>query len=221
MSEDRQCAYALHGLGEVLMAQGDLEAARAKHAEALGLRSKMGEKGLVAESRVAVAEVCLEEGNSGTAESAARQATDEFHAENEVDEEAYANALIARILAEERKYPQAEQTSKLAAEQSSKSEDRAVRLATTIMVAEVHAATGASAEARQELQSALAEAVRYRYVGYQLEARLALGRNEMNSGELEARSHLETLEKEARSMGFGLIARKAGSVIRSSGRHSP
>jgi hypothetical protein len=120
----------------------------------------MGERGLVAESRLAAAEVLFEEGKSEVAESAARQATDEFHAENEVDEEACANALLARILVEERIHPNAEQAIKIATEPSSRREDRAVRLATTIMAGEVHAATGKNSEAVKELQSAFVHAAR-------------------------------------------------------------
>jgi len=37
----------------------------------------------------------------------------------------------------------------------------------------------------------------------------------MTAGTPEARTHLEALEKDARSTGFGLIARKAASVRRS------
>ncbi|MCP4660212.1 MAG: hypothetical protein GY856_32835, partial [bacterium] len=44
----------------------------------------------------------------------------------------------------------------------------------------------------------------------QLEARLALGEVELAAGELTAgRSRLEALAEEARSRGFGLIARQA------------
>jgi hypothetical protein len=62
------------------------------------------------------------------------------------------------------------------------------------------------------VQAALAEAAAYGYVGYQLEARLALAEVEMIAGTPAARAHLEALEKDARSTGFGLIARKAASA---------
>ena len=142
LPEDRQCAYALYGLGELFLAHGDLKAAQAKHEEALAMRTKMGEKGLMAESGLALAEVSLEEGNLATAESAAREAADEFRKEHEIDEEAAADVTLAQALALQRKHGQAREMIGLAIEKSSKSEDRATRLETAIVVDRVRAAAG-------------------------------------------------------------------------------
>jgi hypothetical protein len=46
-------------------------------------------------------------------------------------------------------------------------------------------------------------------VRYELEARLALCEIEAKTDPATARAHAKTLEEEARSKGFGLIARKA------------
>ncbi len=211
--EDRQCAYALYGLGEVLLSEGDIKGARASHEQALALRTKMGEKGLVAESKLALAQVSLEEANPFAAESAAREATQEFRTESEIDEEAYANAVLALALVAERKDTQAQNAIRVATEQSSKSEDRAVRLLTAITIDRVRASSGQTAQVMKDLQSSLREAMKHGYLGYQLEARLALGEADMTAGTPEARTRLEALEKDARSTGFGLIARKAASAL--------
>jgi hypothetical protein len=63
-----------------------------------------------------------------------------------------------------------------------------------------------------KLQAALAEATRYGYIGYQLEARLGLLEYQISSGTPGARASLQDLEKDARNRGFGLIARKAASA---------
>jgi hypothetical protein len=61
----------------------------------------------------------------------------------------------------------------------------------------------------------LAEATKRGFVGYQLEARLALGELEMKSRQTAAgRAHLTALEKEARTRGFLAVSRKAGVLAK-------
>jgi len=61
----------------------------------------------------------------------------------------------------------------------------------------------------------IAEAMKSGFADYQLEARLALGEIEMQSGNPSAgRSRLDALEKDARVRGFLLIARKAAAASR-------
>jgi len=86
----------------------------------------------------------------------------------------------------------------------------AVRMNYGIAAARVRAAIGGTAEATQSLEATLAEANKYGYLGYQFEARLALGEIELNSDKTgDGRVRLEVLQKEAAAKGFGLIARKA------------
>jgi len=213
IQEDRQCAYAQFGLGEVLLAQGDLRGATETEERALALRVKMGEKGLVAESRMALAELALEEGNPEAAASAARDASEEFRAEREIDEEASARAILAEALAAARKPEPALAAMALSKEVAVKSEDKAVRIEVLIAIGRVCAAVDRRAQAIGSFQSALAEASNHGYGGYELKARLGLERAEFESGNPEARSRLEVLEREARTKGFGLIARQAASVL--------
>ena len=58
----------------------------------------------------------------------------------------------------------------------------------------------------------IAETTRHSNLRYQLEARLALCEVEARTDRASARVHAKTLEQEAKSKGFGLIARKALAV---------
>ena len=84
IQDKKQSGYALHGLGGFLMSQGNLDEAK-KHEEALAVRAEMGAKGAAAESRLVLAEISIEDGHPAEAESAAREAGEEFRKENESD----------------------------------------------------------------------------------------------------------------------------------------
>jgi hypothetical protein len=85
--------------------------------------------------------------------------------------------LLARVLMQQRNYTQALDSIKIAMEESSKSQDRAVRLETVVAAANVRGGTKQANQAASDLHATLAEAVKYGYVGYQLKARLALAEN--------------------------------------------
>ena len=54
-----------------------------------------------------------------------------------------------------------------------------------------------------------------RFLNYEYEARLSLAEIEVRSGNVSAAEmQLKTLEKEASSRGFGLIARQAEAILR-------
>ena len=86
------------GLGEVLLAQGDLRLARKHHEEALAIRNATGEIRTAAESRLALATLSIEEGRPADAERLARQAAQVFEGQEAVDDEALAYAVVARAL---------------------------------------------------------------------------------------------------------------------------
>ena len=61
----------------------------------------------------------------------------------------------------------------------------------------------------------LSDATKYGFIGYELEAKLALGELEMNSGKTAAgRLLLASLQKEAVANGFLSISRKAAAASR-------
>ena len=61
-------AFAEYHLGEIAIARGDLTAARTHHERGLALRLDMNETRTVLESRLALAELALEEGRPDDAE---------------------------------------------------------------------------------------------------------------------------------------------------------
>ena len=91
-------AEALFDLGQVLAAQGDLAGARGRHEEALKTRLDAGQTGPAAESRLALAQLSLDDGRSADAEEPARQAAEEFHKQDAPDLQALAQEVLARSL---------------------------------------------------------------------------------------------------------------------------
>lgn len=164
----------------------------------------------MAETRLALAEISIEERRLAEAERLANQAGEEFHKESETDLEAAAHAVAARALLVEGRPEEARTEADRAIGILQHSEDREARLFVAIDVSRVHAANGLSEEAIRELRSAIAEARQYGYVGYAFKSRLALAEVELKSGRIaEARAVLAALAKHAQVKGFGLIARKA------------
>ena len=211
----RDSAFALYGFGQVLAAHGDLAAARKRHEGALALRDEIGEEGTAAESRLALAELSIDQGRLAEAQALVQQAADEFRKERETEFEAAAYAIGARSLLAAGKSTEAANTITKANDLMRGTEDREARLLVGIDGARVRAAQGNMAQAIAELQPIVAEAKKYGYLGYELEGRLALAKIEMNSGGgPEARRKLVSLAAEAQAKGFGLIAGKAGVALR-------
>ena len=71
-------AYALAGLGSLDLKAADFKQAHKDYEEALALRNELGEKDTIATTRVAIAELAIEEGHPDAAEGPARETRDEF-----------------------------------------------------------------------------------------------------------------------------------------------
>jgi serine/threonine protein kinase/tetratricopeptide (TPR) repeat protein len=215
-------AFGLTGLAVVLAAQGDLEGARRRQEEALAIYKQIGEKRNAGQILLELAQLSIEQKRPTDAEASARQAAEEFRIEQDADEEARAYIVLARALLDERKVAPAREAVAAAAP-AGKSADRELQLSYLVTAARVQAASGQPsdvAQAMKSLRDAVAEATRYRYLGYQFEARLALGQIEMKSGDAAAgRARLSALETEAKAKGFGLIARKAAETIHRDSSH--
>jgi len=204
------CAFDLYGIGEVLLAQGDIAGARSAHEEALSLRTQLAEKGSIADSRLALAGVSIEEGALAAAAYDATAAAAEFRGEKIADMEALAEALRARALAAMGKTAEARGAVLRSKSLASRTQDLLVRLHVRLAEAGVRAAAGDHGVSLQLLQSVLEEAVRAGLVSIQLNATLATGETEVAAGaRASGRSRLDKLEKDARQSGFLLIARKA------------
>ena len=203
-------AYALYGLADVSLLKDDLTEASKQSLEALKLREEIDEKASAAESRAAIAEVEMEQGQPKKAEISARQAVGEFRAEKLTDDELVAQAVLVRALVAQEKIAEAEKEISRLASVAARSQNAEARLRFKIAAAQARTAMQRNADAREDLEEVLAEATQFGLRQYQFEARLALGKIETKPDKtVVGRAHLAVLEKDATTRGFLLIARKA------------
>src|SRR5262249_31945766 len=143
----------------------------------------------------------------------ARKAAEDFRSLKARDNEAWAQAVLAEALLAEGKAADARRAIEQAAAWGAKSQDLSVRLTFTTAAARVRAASGQPedlAAAMTSLQTVVEDASKAGFVGFQLEARLALGELELKSGKAEqGRKRLQALAQEAAAKSFLLIACKA------------
>jgi tetratricopeptide (TPR) repeat protein len=221
LGDPRLIAWAYWHRGELLLAQDRLAEAQKYHEEALAIREQHALHGFAAESRIALAALALEQGDAQTAVRLAQQAAGHFRQERQLDNEAWALALLGQAELAQNRLHDAQQTIARAQALIDKSQNLLVRLQTLRVVAQVHAATGKLRDrkaAQEELMSALAMASASGLLAEELELRLTLykldrGRQTPKPG----CNALCTLAKEAAAKGFTLIARKAAAAIPPSG----
>ncbi|MGD0213205.1 MAG: protein kinase [Terriglobales bacterium] len=207
-------AYTLSALGDLLLYEGDIPAARKAHEDALAIRTQLGEKGTAAEDSLSLARLALEDGHPEEALAAARNAVADFHTRNRADYEAGAHTLTARCLLQSGKLAEAKAEIQQA-EKLVKADDHVAHLPVVIESARIAAASGDLAAARRLLGEALSEATKANLLFFQYDARLALGELDVKSGNVAAgRARLTTLEQNARTKGFLLIARKAAAALK-------
>jgi hypothetical protein len=212
VGEQRGMGYVQSGLGRVSLAQGRFADARTHHDAALAIRTQIGDPGTMAESRVLLAELAIEEGRARDAETLARSAAEQFAKERILDQAATAYAVLARARLAQNNHAAARQAADRAAALAAKLQNRYVRLVTSVDVARVYGAAGREADATRILDATLVEATTRGLVEIQLAAGVALGEIEMRAGRAaEGRSRLAAVQKQAASRGFALIARRAAA----------
>lgn len=213
IGEKRGQAYVADGLSAVLFEQDEVAEARKKQQEALSAREVMGEKTNVAASWANLAALSLEEGKLNDAEKMASDAIREFEIAKVPAFEVLARGVLARALLAQGKASEAKEEARRALEQAKNADDRPTRLQARIDFARVQAGLGSFKRAAEESKAVLVEASRYGYMGDELYARLEIGEIELKSGHpASARTDLVLLEKDARSKGFLLVARKAAAL---------
>jgi len=209
-------AYALFSLGDVFSAEGDSTVAREKYNESIKLRTQIGEKGNIAETEMALALLLIEEERAREAESSLVQVREEFRKEGLRDDEILADILLARVFLSQRKVADAERTISGVHDLLAKCQDFSVRLRATIVEAKVDAAARRSEDSVHILEETIASAKKFGYVGFLLEAQLALGNVEKTSGNVTAGLRLLTeVQKQAQLKGFRPIANKATRSLKS------
>lgn len=208
---------AIDELGAIAEERGDLRRARELFEQSLAIRQKVGETGLVAESREEIAEINLEEGRPQEAEPVLHEVIAEFEKEHGDPDSSSAYTLLSRVMFAQGKLVEARDAANRAAQLSSTGSDPGLRLSAAIQGARIKAAVqGAdgrksplASEAMQKLGSVIAEARRMGFFSIECEARLALGEIETKLNPVAGRTRLTSLATEARSHGLELVARRA------------
>jgi eukaryotic-like serine/threonine-protein kinase len=201
----------------VLAAQGDLAGARAKQLQAFAVAEKTGAKGQVAQSRVELAQLDLEEGRAAAAEQAIREALAVFKIEKMRDDELNAQVLLSRCLLAQGKPDDAGAALNEVRAAVAHNQNPANRLSFRIADARITAGRGSSravgrAHARAELMECIDTARKFGLVLLEFEARLGMSEMDFAKNTQAGARRLELLEKEAQARGFGLILRKAAGL---------
>jgi tetratricopeptide (TPR) repeat protein len=206
----RQLGDDLSNLGDVFQAQAKLPEARQKRSESLAVRTQITDKVGAANIRVAFAQSSIEEGHPTEAIEPLRQAIADLKELKSEDDEASTYPVLARALLLAGNHAEALKVIESGAGVASKSHDRMVQFSFAIAEAQVKAANGQIASADESLTRIIAETKKAGFVGYELEARLALAEIQLRSARTAtAQARLAAVEKDARSKGFLLIAHKA------------
>jgi eukaryotic-like serine/threonine-protein kinase len=205
-------------LGDALMTQGHLDAARHQYEDGLETRKKMGEHNLVAESQTSLAELALEEGHAEQAEPFLREAIVEFEKEKAAPDNARATIALSRALRMQGKLNEASRSVAHAKELSQGNPDPALKLPLAIEEARVRAAkspTGTAgrnehAAARRQLDTVISTARKLGYYRLECEARLALVEVNRMENSPSAASHAAALQAETQKHGLLQLSKKAG-----------
>jgi eukaryotic-like serine/threonine-protein kinase len=199
-------------LGNISKLEGNLDEARKTFSDGLPLAREAGGSALTAEFEQGLAEVAEEQNQREEARRQINELLSSLHEHKNPADEIGAETLLARIALDQRDTAAALRAIAAARSLLRQSHGSEERFLFGIADAQVQAAVGRVDEARQSLNTVIAETSKDGNVRYELEARLALCEVEARTDPAAARAHAKTLEQQARSRGFGLIARKALTI---------
>jgi DNA-binding winged helix-turn-helix (wHTH) protein/tetratricopeptide (TPR) repeat protein len=213
-------AYAMWGLGSLLLQEADFSGARKMYEQALAIRTSARDEFTIAETQLGLADLSLEEAHSPVEQEAViRQVLEVFQTRKARDDETLAWCILARALLAEGKPSAATEAMQHARSLAAKSQNPEIRWRTAITAARIAtseknvAHSTARSAARKELATIIAKSRELGYMGVELDARLALGEIEMKSGQTTAgRAHLTVVEADAKAKGYILLARKAATT---------
>lgn len=212
LNNQRPLGYVVFQLAEVAWLEGDLVRARTLHTEALTLRTKLGEKGTAAESRLALALIELEEARAAQAQALAREAYVVFEGQKATDNQAGAQAVLARALFAQGQRGAAMHEGQRARALVRTSTNALGRIPVFITASWLEGVAGPAAHAMRAtaaLRELQGQARQYGMARYELDAGLALAQIEARASRDSARARLASLEKDARARGLGLYVKRA------------
>jgi eukaryotic-like serine/threonine-protein kinase len=200
--------FGLNQLAEILAAQADLAGARQNATEALTIAEKTGARFEAAQSHLALAVLDLEEGQATQAEPVIRDALALFRGEKMHDDELQALLALARCLLMQGRMVDAQAAIKQAREVSVSNQSPANHL--LLVIADARTKT---ARSNDELRKSISTAHKLDFALLEYEARLALGEI-LIKNDPAGKESTNSLERDAHTRGFELIARKAGALRR-------
>ncbi len=205
----RGLGFVLEGSGRVLMEEDRLPEARGKLEGALKVRREMANPEAIGDSLLTLAELALAEGHAAEAEKLARDAAAQYAAEKSPENDVRGDTILARSLLAQQKLSDAHSVAERAL--ALKTGIVQLQLDALLVAAAAQSASGKTSEAVRQLNSALIEAKKRGLVGYELKARLELARIKLKTDQA-ARTDLTSLENDAKSKSYFLIARQAAAA---------
>jgi tetratricopeptide (TPR) repeat protein len=206
-------AFAQVDLGLVSLAQGDLVGARKYYEESLRLRILEDSKTMMAESKIALANLRIEEGFPQDASPLLEEARPIFEKNKMLTNLLYADVYEIRALVAMEKIGEAKKRLEHAKSLAAKNQDVSLRLLYQIEEAQILSASNQLAAAKKLLEATLAETKKRGFGAYELSARLELGKLAMRSARIvEGRKLLAEVAVDARAKGFLLIEKKANTA---------
>ncbi len=196
-------------LGELRLAEDDLDGAEQSFALALMKSRSLGEQEGVARAELWQVRLALARGATREARELAHRAEKSFRDGGRRDLARGALVSLAAALLEDGETEMAGQ----ALERFGETENPSLRLEAAILGARLRAAQGQVAAARKDLEAIREDAAEQRLVALALAARLALGEIELKAGDPAGRLRLIELAAEAHQLGFQGIARRAERAI--------
>jgi DNA-binding winged helix-turn-helix (wHTH) protein/tetratricopeptide (TPR) repeat protein len=213
---DRE-AEALMGLGQVLRAQGDARAAWESETHAKEVFQEVGDKAPEARAELRLAQLLLDRNENNEAMKSIQQAEGLLAKTTSPRDAAMAQILLSQTLLAMGKIAEAKEDISHAVQFAELSHDLDISLMSRGASAKIDSASGSpdqQREAAKRLNSVAQQARTAEFLYAALEARLAIGEMELNSGNVAAgRAHLKALQEEASRQGFQLIGEKARAVL--------
>jgi DNA-binding winged helix-turn-helix (wHTH) protein/tetratricopeptide (TPR) repeat protein/TolB-like protein len=201
--EKEWTAYALFGLGKIAVLSGDFAEARADYDQSLKLRNELGEALAVAETKLAIAEETIKEGQSSDVVHTLQSLRDQFDTAGRQAEWIAAGLLISEARILEGKIQEASnELDQLPA--SSAIEAAETRWDVGIVRGRVQSAQGKLTEARRTLSSVLRESSRLGSQRDIFEARLRLATGQTNHDSRQ--KELDRVCREATRQGYKILA---------------
>ena len=214
--EKHELAMASAGLGDLYLQQGDLDRARQYYESALKARKELGEKEATAESLLHLATLAIEDGRPGDAEAPTQQALEQFQARKMTSQQVWAYTILARARLAQGKLAGAQTSISRGSPIIERTQQRDVRIEFQIVAARVRASSGKPSDvdnALRTLASAIRESKTLGLFRLAYDGTLAWSEIQINSGDsVEGHTRLATLQKEASSRGYLLVARKAANA---------